>query len=157
MTINGGTTYNPISKQYRQIFHIGNCQGIVSHCDTNHDQNSYGTNLFIYGVNNKTKNTTVNNNLSYQQNYVYVDTTTGNKTQTLPLGAKLYNNYIINIKKTDATTNKVIVTTAGGQKMINADNGSTSTFTITQQNQYVKFKYNFDLTVPTNNYWERII
>ncbi len=48
LTINGGTTYNPISKEYRQIFHIGNCQGIISNCDTNHDQNGYSTNLFIY-------------------------------------------------------------------------------------------------------------
>ena len=157
LTINGGTTYNSISKQYRKIFHMGNCQGIISNCDTNHDQNSYSTNLFIYGFNNKTKSTAINNNLSYQQNYINVDTTSGNKTQTLPLGGQLYNNYIIRIKKTDATTNKVIVTTSGGQKMINADNGSTNTFTITQQHQYVEFKYNFDLTIPANNYWERMI
>ena len=157
LTINGGTTYNSISKQYRKIFHIGNCQGIISNCDTNHDQNSYGTNIFIYGINNKTKKTNINNNLSYQQNYINVDTTSGDKTQTLPLGGQLYNNYIIRIKKTDATTNKVIVITSGGQKMINADNGSTSTFTITQQHQYVEFKYNFDLNIPTNNYWERMI
>lgn len=157
LTINGGTTYNTISKQYRKIFHIGNCQGIISNCDTNHDQNNYRSNIIVYGLNNKTKNTITNNNLSYQQNYVNVDTTSGDKTQTLPLGGQLYNNYIIRIKKTDATTNKVIVTTSGGQKMINADNGSTNTFTITQQHQYVEFKYNFDLTIPANNYWERMI
>ena len=136
---------------------MGNCQGIISNCDTIHDQNSYGANILIYGFNNKTKSTITNNNLSYQQNYVNVDTTSGNKTQTLPLGGQLYNNYIIRIKKTDATTNKVIVTTSGGQKLLNADNGSTNTFTITQQHQYVEFKYNFDLTIPANNYWERII
>lgn len=157
LTINGGTTYNSISQQYKQILHVGNCQAIISNCDTNHDQNNYRTNMFIYGFNNKTKSTIINNNLSYQQNYVNVDTTTGDKTQTLPLGGQLYNNYIIRIKKTDSSVNKVIVVTTDNQKMINADNGSTTTFTITQQHQYVEFKYNYDLTIPANNYWERII
>jgi hypothetical protein len=157
LTINNGTTYNPISKQYRKIFHAGNCQGIISNCDTNHNENGYGTNIFICGFNNKTKSTNINNNLSYQQNYINVDATNGNKTQTLPVGGQLYNNYIIRIKKIDTTTNKIIVTTSGGQKMINADNGSTTTFTITQQHQYVAFKYNYDLTIPANNYWERMI
>jgi len=157
LTITNGTTFNYVLNDYTKIYKSGSCQCIITNCDTNHNNNIYFSNTWIQGNNNRTRATVGNSNITTIDKYIDVDCTSQNITQTLFVGEKKYHNYIVYIKKTDGTKNKLIVTTQSNQKMLNPDDGSTTAFSIVTQNQYVAFKFNWDVSNLNNIYWERMI